>query len=66
MKLSTKGRYGTRALLELALHREERPIILRGIAPIQQILLPYREYLVASLIARIWYGVPEMPEEGFY
>ena len=51
MKLSTKGRYGTRALLDLAVHREEEPVSLKDIARRQQISLPYLEHLVAPLIA---------------
>ena len=50
MKLSTKGRYGTRALLDLALHYQEGPIPLRDIAQRQQISLPYLEHLIAPLI----------------
>jgi Rrf2 family cysteine metabolism transcriptional repressor len=51
MKLSTKGRYGTRALLDLALHWDEGPILLRDIAQRQQIPLPYLEHLIAPLKA---------------
>ena len=51
MKLSTRTRYGTRALLELALHKGEGPIFLKDIARRQQISLPYLEHLVAPLIA---------------
>ena len=51
MKLSTRTRYGTRALLELALHKGEGPIFLKDIARQQQISLPYLEHLVAPLIA---------------
>jgi len=51
MKLSTRGRYGTRALLELALHRGEEPVLLRDIAKRQQISLPYLEHLIGPLIA---------------
>ena len=51
MKLSTKGRYGTRALLDLALHRKEEPVLLRDIAQRQQISLSYLEQLVAPLKA---------------
>jgi Rrf2 family protein len=50
MKLSTKGRYGTRALLDIALHQEERPVPLRDIAKREQISLPYLEHLIAPLI----------------
>ena len=51
MKLSTKGRYGTRALLDLALHRQEEPVLLKDIAQRQQIPLLYLEHLIAPLIA---------------
>ena len=51
MKLSTKGRYGTRALLELALHYSEGPVPLKDIARSQQISLQYLEHIVSPLIA---------------
>jgi Rrf2 family cysteine metabolism transcriptional repressor len=51
MKLSTRTRYGTRALLELALHKYGEPVALRDIAAQQQISLPYLEHLIAPLIA---------------
>ena len=49
--LSTKGRYGTRVLLDLALHWGEGPILLRDIAGRQEVPLPYLEHLIAPLIA---------------
>ena len=51
MKLSTRTRYGTRALLELALHEGEGPVFLKDIAASQQISLAYLEHLIAPLIA---------------
>lgn len=51
MKLSTRGRYATRALLDLAFHRDEEPVLLKDIARRQQISLSYLEHLVAPLIA---------------
>jgi len=51
MKLSTRGRYGTRVLLDLALHRDEEPVLLKNIARRQQISLPYLEHLITPLIA---------------
>jgi Rrf2 family transcriptional regulator, cysteine metabolism repressor len=51
MKISTRGRYGTRALLDLALHREDEPIALKDIAERQQIPLPYLEHLIKPLKA---------------
>jgi Rrf2 family protein len=51
VKLSTRTRYGTRALLELALHGGKEPLSLKDIASQQQISLPYLEHLIAPLIA---------------
>jgi len=51
MKLSTRGRYGTRALLDLALCQGKRPVLLKDIAQRQQISLQYLEHLMAPLIA---------------
>ncbi len=50
MKLSTKGRYGIRALLELALRQHESPVLLRDIARSQQISPSYLEHLITPLI----------------
>ena len=51
MKLSTKGRYGVRALLDLALHQGEGLILLKDIARRQEVSLPYLEHLITPLIA---------------
>jgi Rrf2 family protein len=50
MKLSTKGRYGTRALLEMAHHYGEGPLLLKDIAERQQISLRYLEHLIGPLV----------------
>jgi Rrf2 family cysteine metabolism transcriptional repressor len=51
MKLSTKGRYGVRALLDLALHQGEGLVQLKEIARRQEFSLQYLEHLIAPLIA---------------
>ena len=51
MKLSTRARYGTRALLDLALHWGQEPVPLKDIAHRQQISLHYLEHLITPLIA---------------
>ena len=51
MKISTRGRYGTRMLVDLALHEGEGPVQLKDIAERQQISLQYLEHLVGPLIA---------------
>jgi len=50
MKLSTRGRYATRALLDLAFHQEEEPVLLKDIAQRQQISLRYLEHLITPLV----------------
>ena len=51
MRLSTKGRYGLRALLDLALHQDEGSVLLKDIARRQEFSLPYLQHLIAPLIA---------------
>ncbi|HHU62923.1 MAG TPA: Rrf2 family transcriptional regulator [Clostridiales bacterium] len=49
MKLSTKGRYGVKAMFDLAMNYGKGPIPLKNIAKRQQISEPYLEQLMASL-----------------
>jgi Rrf2 family protein len=49
MKLSTKGRYGLRAVLDLALHNEEEAVALSQIAERQGISMSYLEQLISKL-----------------
>jgi len=51
MKLTTKMRYGTRAMLDLALHSDAGPISLKEIASRQEVSLKYMEHLLATLQA---------------
>ena len=51
MKLSTRGQYGTRALLDLALHQREKPVLLKDIAQRERISLRYLEHLITPLVA---------------
>ena len=51
MKLSTRTRDGTRALLDLALHQYESPVSLKDIAERQEFSLQYLEHLITPLIA---------------
>lgn len=50
MKLSTRARYGTKALLELALHWGKEPVLLKDVALRQAIPLPYLEQLINPLV----------------
>ncbi len=51
MKLSTRARYGVRALLDLAFYSSERPVLLKDVAQRQQISPMYLEHLITPLIA---------------
>jgi len=51
MKLSTKGRYGSRAMLDLALNYGKGFILLKDIARRQEISERYLEHLIAPLKA---------------
>ena len=49
MKLSTKGRYGLRALIDLAMYSENEAVSISSIAERQHISESYLEQLIAKL-----------------
>jgi Rrf2 family protein len=51
MKLSTRGRYGTRAMLDVALHGADGPVHLKDIARRQEVSKKYLEHLTSRLEA---------------
>jgi Rrf2 family cysteine metabolism transcriptional repressor len=51
MKVSTKGRYGTRAMLDIALHSEDGLVHLKDVAERQEVSRKYLEQLIARLEA---------------
>ena len=51
MKLSTRGRYGVRLMLDLALHQGRGPVLLREIAKRQEISEKYLWQLINPLKA---------------
>ena len=73
MRLSTRGRYGTRMMLDLAANYDNGPIPLREIAKRQELSVKYLEQLIiplksAGLIrsvrgARGGYVLAEKPEQ---
>jgi Rrf2 family cysteine metabolism transcriptional repressor len=50
MTLSTKGRYASRAMLDLAVHYGSEPVLLRNISKRQDISERYLERLMTSLV----------------
>jgi Rrf2 family transcriptional regulator, cysteine metabolism repressor len=51
MKLSTRSRYGMRALLDLAMNSTGQPVQLKDIAERQSLSLSYLEHLIIPMIA---------------
>lgn len=51
MKLSTRGRYGTRAMLDLAMHNGEHAVLLKDIARRQDISERYLENIMRILVS---------------
>lgn len=49
MKLSTKGKYGLRAVIDLAINGDTEAVALSGIAERQEISISYLEQLIAKL-----------------
>ncbi|MDO4467201.1 MAG: Rrf2 family transcriptional regulator [Bacillota bacterium] len=50
MKISTKGRYALRMMIDIAQHQEEGKISLKDIAKRQEISMKYLEQIVSPLI----------------
>jgi Rrf2 family protein len=51
MKLSTRSRYGTRALIDIAINSNGKPVLLRDVARRQEISTMYLEHLITPLIS---------------
>lgn len=49
MKISTKGRYGLRAVIDIAVNASDEPVALSEIAMRQNISISYLEQLIAKL-----------------
>lgn len=50
MKISTKGRYALRIMIDLARHADSGPVALRAVAERQNITLKYMESIIALLM----------------
>lgn len=49
IKISTRGRYGTRAIIDLAIHYGDKPVLLKDIAEREEIPIRYLEQIVIPL-----------------
>ena len=50
LKISTKGRYALRIMIDLAHHLEEGPVSLRAVAERQNVTLKYMECIMSLLL----------------
>jgi len=65
MKLSTRGRYAVRALVDVAMHCHETPVILRGVAEREDISLQYLQQIFVRLGAAGLVKGTRGPKGGF-
>lgn len=66
MRLSTKGEYASRAVLELSLHYEEKPLHIRDISKAQDIPQRFLEQILLQLKRAGLLRSRKGPDGGYY
>jgi Rrf2 family protein len=66
MKLSTRGEYAARAMLDIAAHANEGPVKIREIAERQDIPLKYLENILLTLQRAGMLRSRRGPQGGYY
>ena len=66
MKISTKGRYAVRMMLDIAQHDKGEPVRIRDISARQQISLKYLEQIVSSLVKANYLHSVRGPQGGYH
>jgi Rrf2 family protein len=66
MRLSTKGEYASRAMLELSLHHEEKPLHIRDISKAQDIPQRFLEQILLQLKRAGYLRSRKGPDGGYY
>ncbi len=66
MKISTKGRYALRLMLDLALHENQDPVPLKDVAARQDISLKYLEQIISILQKAGFVRSLRGPQGGYY
>jgi Rrf2 family cysteine metabolism transcriptional repressor len=66
MRLSTKGEYASRAMLELSLHYEKKPLHIRDISKAQDIPQRFLEQILLQLKRAGLLRSRKGPEGGYY
>jgi Rrf2 family protein len=65
MKISTKGRYALRLMLDVALHAEEKPVRIKDISARQEISDKYLEQIVSILTKAGFVKSSRGPQGGY-
>ena len=65
MKISTRGRYALRMMLDIAMHNQNGPVRIRDIAQRQKVSVKYLEQIVAAL-AKAGYLISQRGPQGGY
>lgn len=66
MKISTKGRYALRLMLDLAMHQEGDPVRIKDIAARQDISAKYLEQIVSVLVKAKYVRSVRGPQGGYH
>jgi len=65
MKISTKGRYALRLMLDLALHCTDEPVRIKDVAKRQEISIKYMEQIVSVLTKAGYVNSIRGPQGGY-
>lgn len=65
MKISTKGRYALRLMIDLAVHQEGEPVRIRDVAARQDISAKYLEQIVSVLVRARFVRSIRGPQGGY-
>lgn len=65
MKISTKGRYALRLMLDIGLHCEEAPVRIKDAAARQEISVKYLEQIVSVLVKAGYLKSIRGPQGGY-
>ena len=66
MKISTKGRYALRLMLDLALYENQEPVRLKEIAARQEISIKYLEQIISVLQKAGYVKSIRGPQGGYH
>ncbi|KIR02904.1 Iron-sulfur cluster regulator IscR [Lachnospiraceae bacterium TWA4] len=66
MKISTRGRYALRLMLDLALHNTENPVRIKDIAKRQEVSSKYLEQIVSTLNKAGYVRSMRGPQGGYF